>query len=198
MSKSQVVNWNGLAFIAGSFAFITILTNSDPLAIPGSLLTGILLAVGLSGLRARYGEKAGDFGRNILRIGVFATILFYVGLVALGFIYSSGVLPESQIEEGMWVLLFGGPVVPLLALTLFGLYALVSNPMAHLNWLPLFAGVWYPAFFFFLAGYLFTHHGVYPGQYQTAFTMVHLIQFIALCTLGAVLVSDTPQERAAA
>jgi hypothetical protein len=198
MSKSELIKLSGWAFIAGSFAFITILSNSDPLAIPGSVISAILLAAGMSGLRARYGEKVGAFGRNILRIGVIATVLFYVGLVALASMYVSGTLPEAQIEEGVWILLFGGPAVALLALTLFGLAALGRKPMAPLNWLPAFAGIWYPVFYFFLAGYLFTHNGVYPGQYQMAFNILHLIQFLALCALGASLVTDTLKEMATA
>jgi len=198
MSKSQFIKFSGWAFIAGAFAFITILSGSDPLAIPGSVISALLLAVGMSGMRARYGEKVGAFGRNILRIGVIATVLFYIGLVALASMYVSGTLPEAQIEEGVWILLFGGPAVALLALTLFGLAALSSKPMARFNWVPVFAGIWYPVFYFFLAGYLFTHNGVYPGQYQMAFNLLHLMQFLALSALGVVLATDTLQEMATA
>jgi hypothetical protein len=66
--------------------------------------------------------------------------------------------------------------------------------MPRLNWLPAFAGIWYPVFYFFLASYLFTHNGVYPGQYQTAFNIMFLIQFLALCAFGAVLLNDATQE----
>ena len=190
MSKPELIKSSGWAFIAGAFAFITILSNSDPIAIPGSEISAILLGVGLLGLRARYGKHIGGFGRNILLLGASGPILLVI-VIAMGL---SGILTETQITKGLWILLFGGPTITLLGLTLFGLAVLGREPMARLNWLPIFAGVWYPAFYFFLAGYLFTHNGVYPGQYQIAFTITHLIQFLALCVLGAVLASDTPKE----
>jgi hypothetical protein len=202
MSNSQLIRFSGWAFILGSFAFVTILTGSDAVTFPGSVISAILLAVGLSGLRARYGEQAGDLGRNILKAGVIGMILFCLVLALLGLAVL--VLPgiRSQVESlahaGLWLLMFGGPVVVLLGLTLYGLTALRNKPMPRLNGLPFFSGIWYPAFYFFLASYLFTHNGVYPTQYQTTFNLIFLTQFVALCVLGAILVSDTPQEMTAA
>jgi hypothetical protein len=193
MSKPELIKWSGWAFIAGSLAFLTILSSSDPIAIPGSEISAILLAVGLLGLRARYGEHVGGFGRNSLLLGASGPILLVI-VIAMGL---SGILTETQITKGLWILLFGGPAITLLGLTMFGLSALVSRPMARLNWLPLFAGIWYPVFYFFLARYLFTHDGVYPGQYQWAFTIMHSLQFLALLALGLTL-NDTPQEMATA
>ena len=198
MSKSELIKFSGWAFIAGSFAFATILSNSDPLAIPGSVISAILLAAGMSGLRARYGEKVGAFGRNILRIGVIATVLFYIGLVALASMYVSGTLPEAQIEEGVWILLFGGPAVALLALTLFGLAALRSKPMPRLNWLPVFAGIWYPVTYVLFSFYDISHKGVFPDQYLPELVLMVVIQFLALCLLGFILVIDAPKELATA
>ena len=194
MSKLQLIKLSGWAFILGSFSFATILTGSDPIAITGSEITAILLAIGLLGLRACYGEHIGSFGRNILLFGASGPLLLVI-VIAMGL---TGVLTEPQITKGLWLLLFGGPAISLLALTLFGLAALSSKPMARFNWLPVFAGIWYPAFYFFLAGYLFTHNGVYPGQYHSAFQIIFLIQFLALCVFGAVVASDTPQEIATA
>ena len=194
MSKAQFINLSGWAFILGGFSFATILTGSDLLAIPGSEISAILLAVGLLGLRARYGEHVGGFSRNILLLGASGPFLLVI-VIAMGL---SGILTETQITKGLWILLFGGPAITLLGLTLFGLSALGSRPMAHLNWLPLIAGIWYPIFYFFLAGYLFAHNGVYPGQHQIPFNIMLLIQFLALCVFGASLVSNTSQEMAAA
>ena len=107
----------------------------------------------------------------------------------------SGNLTDAEVEaKGLWIVIFGGPAVSLLGLTLFGLAALGSKPMARFNWLPVFAGIWYPVFYFFLAGYLYTHNGVYPEQYQMAFNIMHLIQFLALCGLGSMLLTDATQE----
>jgi len=151
------------------------------------------------GLRARYGEHAGRFGKNILLLGVIGPILLGIVIASLALIYRSGNLTETQVEaKGLWIVMFGGPAVVLPGLTLFGLEALHSKPMPGLNWLPALAGIWYPVFYFFLAGYLFTHHGAYPGQYQTAFNIINLIQFFALCALGAFLIRGTSKEMATA
>lgn len=199
MTKAEFSKLSGLAFIAGSFAFITILSGSDPLAIPGSVISAILLAVGMSGLRVRYGEHAGSFGRNILLLGVIGPILLCIVIASMALIYRSGNLTDAEVEaKGLWIVIFGGPAVVLLALTLFGLTALRKKPMSRLNGLPVLAGIWYPVFYFFLAGYLFTHNGVYPGQYQMAFNIVHLIQFLALCALGSILVTDASEKMATA
>jgi hypothetical protein len=191
MSKS--IKSSGWAFILGGFSFAAILTGSDLLAIPGSEISAILLAVGLLGLRARYGAHVGGFGRNILLLGASGPVLLVI-VIAMGL---SGILTEPQITKGLWILLFGGPAITLLGLTLFGLVALRSKPMPHSNWLPIIAGIWYPAVYVFLAGYLFTHDGEYPGQYHAGMQMIFLIQFLALCVFGAVL-NDTSQEMATA
>jgi hypothetical protein len=198
MSKSKLIRLGGWTFILGSFAFITILSSSNSLTFVGSVLSSILLAAGLLSLQARYGENAGGFGRNILLVGVIGTVLMYVvfALLYLGIQVLSVI--QFQAPEAFWILLYVGPAVALIGLTLFGLAALRSKPMARLNWLPVFAGIWYPVFYFFLAGYLFTNHGKYPGQYQTAFEMMWLVQFIALFALGIIQVADSPQEMAMA
>jgi hypothetical protein len=195
MSQSQWNKLNGWAFILASFGFITILANSDSLTFAGSVITTILLAAGMLGLRSCYGEQVGRFGRNTLLIGVIGPILLFIVIASMAFMYRSGNLTVTQVEDkGLWILIFGGPAIALLGLTLFGLAALRSKPPARLNWLPAFAGIWYPVVYFFLVGYLFTHNGEYPQQYHTPIQIIFLIQFFALCALGSSLVSDAPQE----
>jgi hypothetical protein len=89
-----------------------------------------------------------------------------------------------------------GPAITLLGLTLFGLTALSSKPMARFNWLPVFAGIWYPAVYSFLFVYLISHNGVLPDQYWSAVKFTFAIQFFALCLLGFILVIDSPKELA--
>ena len=68
---------------------------------------------------------------------------------------SMGSLTEANFDaKGLWILLFEGPAVGLLALTVFGLVALRRKPMPHLNWLPVLAGVSYLAVYFFSAAFL--------------------------------------------
>jgi hypothetical protein len=202
MPKPQFAKLSGGAFILGSFAFITILSGSDAVTFAGSVISAILLAVALSGLRARYGERAGGVGRNILATSVIGMILFYIVLALLALVVL--VLPgirsqaENLIRSGLWLLLFGGPAVVLLGLTLFGLTALRNKPMSRLNGLPVIAGIWYPLVYLFLAAYLFTHNGVYPQKYHPAMQMMFLVQFVLLCVFGAIVAADTHQEMAAA
>jgi len=198
MSKSQLIRFSGWAFILGGFAFIISLP-TDSFA--WSVISSILLATGLLGLRARYGEKAGGFGRSILLIGVIGAVVLYMVLASIAIMYYSGVQSVTllhAVENGLWILLFGGPAITLLGLTLFGLAALRSKPMPRLNWLPFVAGIWYPVWYLFMAGYLSTNNGAYPTQYQTGFNMLFLIQFIALCVFGAFLSTDSPQDMATA
>jgi hypothetical protein len=199
MSKPELIKWSGWAFVAGSFAFLTILSGSDSIAFPGSVISTLLLAAGMLSLRAGYGETVSRFGRNMLLLGVIGPILLCILIASMTLIYRSGNLTDAEVEaKGLWIVIFGGPAVSLPGLTLFGLAALSSKPMARFNWLSVFAGIWYPVVYFFLAGYLLTHDGIYPQQYHTGFQMMFLIQFLALCGFGAVLVADTPQEMATA
>ncbi len=195
MSKSQFVKLSGWALILGSFAFMMSILG-DSLA--ASLISSILLAAGMLGLRARYGENAGSFGRNILLIGVIGMVLLYMVLMSFWVLYAMQIQALRNPNQNLWILLFGGPAIILLALTLFGLIALRDKPMARLNWLPVFAGIWYPVIYFFIFGYIFTNNGAYPVQYQTAINMMMFVQSIALCALGLILVTDTSQEMATA
>lgn len=190
MSKSQLIKFSGWAFILGSFAFITMLSGRDPIAIPGAEISAILLAIGLLGLRAHYGEHVGGFGRNSLLLGASGPFLLVI-FIALGLV---GILTETQITKGWWLLMFGGPAIVLLGLTLFGLTALHKKPMPRLNWLPVLAGIWYPSVYFFATGYIFTYHEVFPDRYWLPIEIMLLIQFGALCALGFILVNDMPRE----
>jgi len=194
MSKPELIKRSGWVFIAGAVAFITILTGSDPIAIPGSVVSAILLAVGMSGLRAAYGERIGSLGRNMLLLGMFGPVLWCIVIGSMPIIR----VTETQVTEGLWVLIFVGPAISLLGLSLFGLAALRSKPMPRLNWLPVFAGIWYPVTYALFSVYDISHKGVFPDQYLPALVLMVVIQFLALCILGAVLIDDSSKELATA
>jgi hypothetical protein len=199
MSKSELIKKSGWAFIAGALAFVTILTNSDPIAFPGSWISALLLAAGLLGMRAGYGDTVSRSGRNILLTGAVGAALWDLVIVSLIGMASSGILHGTQAQgQRFWIVVFGGPAVPLLALTLFGLNALRSKSMSRLNWLSILAGIWYSAVYFFLFVYLISHNGVLPDQYWPLVKFTFAIQFFALFVLGVVLVNDAPQEMATA
>ena len=193
MSKPELIKRSGWLFIAGAFAFITLLTGADPIAIPGSVVSGILLAVGMSGLRAAYGERSGSFGRNMLLLGMFSPVLWFIVMVSMALMVT-----ETQVNEGLWVLLFLAPAISLLSLTLFGLSALLSKPMPRLNWLPVLAGIWYPVTYVLFSIYDISHKGVFPHHYVPELVLMVVIQFVALCILGLVLIDNSSKELAIA
>ena len=199
MAKPELIKRSGWAFVAGAFAFITLLSGSDPIAIPGSVVSAILLAVGMSRLRAAYGERAGSFGRSMLLLGTFGPILLCIVIASIALIYSSRNLTDAEIDaKGLWIVIFGGPAISLLGLTLFGLTALRSKPMPRLNWLPVLAGIWYPVTYVLFSVYDISRKGVFPDQYLPELVLMVVIQFLALCLLGFILVIDSPKEMATA
>ena len=189
MSKSELIKSSGWFFVVGAFTFITILSGSDPIAIPGSVISSILLAVGMSRLRAAYSETVGLIGKSFLQLGVLGPVLWLIIIVSM-----IGRVTETQVKEGLWVLIFAGPAISLLGLSLFGLAALISKPMPRLNWLPVFAGIWYPVTFTLFSIYDIAHKGVFPDQYLPELVLMMMIQFLALCILGFVMIDDSSKE----
>ena len=198
MSKSESIKVSGWAFVAGAFAFITILSSSHTIQNPGSVLSSMLLTVGMSGLQSAYGERAGSSGRAMLLLGMLGPVIWFIVIASMAFMHSLGILTETHVREGLWVLLFMGPAISLLGLTLFGLTALVSKPMPRLNWLPLLAGIWYPVAYVLFSIYDISHKGVFPDQYVPAIVLTVVIQFITLCSLGFTLIEDSSKELATA
>jgi hypothetical protein len=199
MSKPELIKRSGWAFVAGAVAFITLLAGADPITIPGSVVSAILLAVGMSGLRSAYGERVGSFGRGMLLLGTLGPILLCIIIASMALIYSSRNLTDAEIDaKGLWIVIFGGPAISLLGLTLFGLTALRSKPMPRLNWLPVLAGIWYPVTYFVYSVTDISHKGMFPDQYLPALALMVVIQFLALCLLGFILVIDSPKEMATA
>ncbi len=183
MSKSMFIKLSGWAFIVGSFAFMTILSGS----IAGSVIGSILIAIGMLGLRARYGESVGSFGRNFLLVGVVGMVLAYAAI------------PIFREVEILYLLPFAGPAVLLIGLTMFGLATLVKKPLSRANWLPLVAGIWYPAIYFPIFVTILLNNGAWPESvipYIPIQIMVS-VQFIALCILGVILQGDVPEGVAA-
>jgi hypothetical protein len=197
MSRSESIRVSGWAFLAGAFAFVTILSNSDPIAFPGSMVSALLLATGLLSLRAVYRETVSRSGRNVLLVGAIGATLWDMVLAVLISMSRSGTLHVDPAQgERFWIVGFGAPAVALLFLTLFGLATLGTKPMSPMNWLPILAGIWYPVVYFFLAIYLFTHNGKLPPEYYPVIEIIILMQFLALCMFGASLITNTLQETA--
>jgi len=182
--KPQDIRMAGWALMAGSVIFfLSILTFFLPtgnwyvtIALV-ALISMPLLAFGLLGLRRRYGDQAGGFGKNILLIGAvlgsLISIIGYFGEVRLfgGRYYS------------YWTLIFTGPEVLFTSLALFGVIALLKKPLPHWNILPFLAGLWFPIV-------LMNSEGI-PDAMKI---ILFILQGIALVALGYILKSDVPEE----
>lgn len=145
--------------------------------------TPVLLAVGMSGLRTRYGGEVGSFGKNILLLGAIAGPATNI----------IGVYATSRVDWG-WILLYSGNVVLLACLTIFGILALRVKPLPRWNGLPLIAGIWYPAFFIM---FLIIQAFGWDGSPEPIFVAAGMLQTIALGVLGYILQADMPEEMVA-
>ena len=150
MTRSNFIRLSGWSLMLGAvtfFVFILLeflaIDVSTPYGPMGSYagfgfllsvwVTPILLGVGLLGLRTRYGDEVGSFGKNVLLFGAIAGPLINIVGITI-----------PQIDSWGWVLPFTGNAVLLACLSIFGISALSAKPLPRWNSLPFIAGVWYP------------------------------------------------------
>lgn len=145
--------------------------------------TPILFAVGMLGLRARYGREVGNFGKNMLLLGAIAGPTINI----------IGIYATPRVDWG-WILLFTGNAVLLACLSVFGVLALRVKPLPRWNGLPLFAGVWYPALITLI---LIIQAFGWEGSPEPIFVATVMLQSIALGVLGYILQADVPEEAVA-
>ncbi|HXQ34207.1 MAG TPA: hypothetical protein VN843_09355 [Anaerolineales bacterium] len=172
--------WGAMTFVIGMFLAFLSKRGANFWAIADILVLFIsmpLFVVGLLGLRNRYGERAGWFGKNILLIGVIVGALISL----LGFFGGA--------NEASWSLMYSGPAVLLAGLTLFGFVALYKKPLPRWNVAPVLAGIGYPTVS------LISTMG-WDVSIGVNVAILFGIQGIALAALGYVLRSDVPKETA--
>ena len=176
-----------ISFVLGIFLAVIEYSNSNWSILALLFLVFVslpLLVFGVLGLRNRYGEKVGSFGKNILLIG---TILGPVTSL-LGFFLAT-------IGE-LWILEWAGPAVLFVCLTVFGVVALHKKPLPRWNILPVLAGLSYPAI---ILSHIIT--SVMSGDWSNSslsgvlYTTLITIQGIALLALGYILKADVPEEK---
>jgi hypothetical protein len=147
-----------------------------------------LLAVGLLGLRNRYGDKVGWFGKNILLLGAtlgpLTTLTGFFGMLGL-----------FKRQDVGWHLLYVAPGVLFTGLALFGMVALYENPLPRWNVVPVIAGIWYPiaVLTHFIIG-MSVGNWLHGGPMYYMAPYFDVIQGIALVALGYILKSDVPEE----
>ena len=180
--------WGAVAFVIG---ILILLMGGSTLwgisVILTHLLSMPLLVLGLLGVRNRYGDKVGGFGKNILLMGaILGPLLSFIGVFGL-----------TDPPGLLGILFIIGPAVLLACLALFGSVALYKKPLPRWNAAPLIAGVWYPIL---TLAYIFTsintdwEGGTDIGILGVVFTILCIIQGIALAAVGYILKSDVPEE----
>jgi hypothetical protein len=179
--KPQDIRLAGLALIIGAIVFVLSAISEQ---VMGFILSMMLLAVGILGLRSRYGEQVGGFGKSILLIGVILG-----SLTSLAGLFGAAIDP-------LWILIPAGPAVLFASLALFGIVALYKKPLSRWNILPLLAGVWFPIFF--VPAVIEVFNGNWNPDVGNLVMPLIILQCIALSVLGYILISDTPQEMATA
>jgi len=191
----------GRALIGGSVVFVlavfinALLPNNNWYLIIAmiSMISMPLLAFGLLGLRSRYGDQAGVFGKNILLIGVV------LGL-PMSIIGNIGEVGSFGDETWPSVLILAGPMVLFACLALFGIAALFKKPLPRWNMAPIIAGAWYPIFM--LANFIVvvrtgdwdSFEAGAPEWFAAVAITLWIIQSVALVALGYILKSDVPEE----
>jgi len=147
-----------------------------------------LLVVGILGLRKRYGDKVGWFGKNILLLG--ATLGPLITLT--GFFGMLGLFEKGNIG---WHLIYIGPGVLFAGLALFGFVALYKRPLPRWNGVPVIAGLWYPIV---VLAHIFTSvrvgNWLHGGPIYYTAPYLDVIQGVALVALGYILKSDVQEE----
>jgi hypothetical protein len=197
MTNSNFVRLAGWALIGGAAALVigTVSLAVASLPVGRAPVWGVsvvvthflsmpLLMVGLLGVRNRYGQAIGGFGRNILLLGVILAPLLTVG----------GLFGLGDPAGTLAVLFVIGLAMLLACLALFGIVALQRKPLPRWNAAPLIAGVGYPIL---VAAYVATFISTGDqegslGNWAVALSILCIIQGIALAALGYTLKSDVP------
>jgi len=143
--------------------------------------TPVLLGIGLLGLRTRYGDEVGSFGKNILLFGAIAGPVINI----------AGTFYPAIVGDWGWLLPYTGTAVLLACLTIFGIPALSAKPLPRWDSLPIIAGIWYPVII--VLAYIFETVGISYDLGNPAYIAIPL-QCILLIILGYMLQADVPEE----
>ena len=198
--KPEDIRMAGWALIWGAATFVISLFSllmgdrTGNLTSPFFALSGLLmifavpplLVIGMLGVRNRYGDKVGWFGKNVLLLGVILGPLTSL----------MGFFTTGNSDMG-WHLIYIGPGVLFTGLGLFGIMALYKRPLPRWNVVPVIAGIWYPiaVLSHILIG-LRVGNWLHGGPMYYMMPYLDVIQGIALVALGYILKSDVPKETA--
>jgi len=188
--------WSAVAFVIGNLLLFVRSAFWGISIILIAFLSMPLLIVGLLAVRNRYGEKIGEFGKNVLLAGIIlGPLMTFIGLLGVG---DPGKLQGLRLLLAL--LFIVGPSVLFACLSLFGLVALYKRALPRWNAVPLLAGLWYPILNLIYI-VVSMHTGDWDGDasisiMKVASSILCTIQGIALVALGYILKSDAPEETA--
>lgn len=150
------------------------------------LIAILLITLGLCGLRARYGKRAGTTAKVALGVGVLGGAAGVISNLLWTMGYENG---RSLMNSSMAVMFAG--------LAVFGLAALRTRPMPRGNALPALAGFWWPLIWI----NAYVNHALGRVGPEVPVWLSFALFFSmsgSLAWLGYVLQSDAPPERAVA
>ena len=200
MNKSTFIRISGWSLILGAVAFAFLFlgwyldenypllhwekTYGEIMYISGFMIAPFLTAIGVLGLRSRYGNAIGKGGSSTLLVATIAGL----GLTILGIVGEYLDL-FGRFSDTPFIILMYGNAVLMLSLALFGFMAMSSKPLPRWNGLPIVAGIIFPIMLFI--GFVL--------NFLSEFTLVVgigiLIQLISMVILGFILQRDVPQEQ---
>jgi hypothetical protein len=191
MKKDAFVRLSGWSLIVGAIVFlpgviammlydtryeINLNSQASTWAI---FLSPILLAVGMIGLRTRYG-----IGGGFLLFGaVVGGTVTLVGTLGQEF------APVYSVSESYYIVWFVGAFILFFCLTLFGINALVEKPLPRWNALPLLSGLW-----FTLLPLLFGIGSVSVNAFLIIAIAGFVVMAVAQIMLGYILQADASQK----
>jgi len=192
MNKNTLIRLSGWALVIAGIGFFSIfmgvyIDENNPLKhignsfyyafayVYGFMVSPFLLAAGMLGLRAHYRQTIGNLGDIILLIGgIFGPILSLIGIV-------------GSSNDELWFLIPFGPAVSMLCLTIFGFDANQSKPLPRLNFIPILAGIVFPAMFF--TGLIREW-----GSFNLLPFILIAVQLLSMVILGIILQGDIEQQ----
>jgi hypothetical protein len=147
------------------------------------MVAPFLTAIGVLGLRSRYGNAIGAGGSNTLLVTTIAGL----GLTSVGIVGEAFDL-FGRFSDTPFMLLMWGTGVIMFSLALFGFMALSRKPLPRWNGLPVAAGIIFP-FMLFLGLVLNM-----VSEFTVAVGIGTLIQLVSMMFLGFILQGDVTRE----
>lgn len=184
MTHSKFIRLSGWGMVLAAISLL--LTFLDVGTMP-FLFAILLITLGLLGLRARYGEQAGNTAKIALGAGVLGGAAGVISNILMTIGYENG---RALMNISMAVMFAG--------LFVFGLVAMREKPMPRGNGLPALAGFWWP--FIVIVANVYRQATGHLGPevpVWLSFTLFSIMSFF-LAWLGYMLQSDAPPEQAVA